>query len=311
MSFLLLAALGFAAPPSPQRVTVGAYVHDIQNLDLKSHSYAVDLYLWFRWKNPALDPASTFEFMNPFDAWGHVKTPVYEKPVRLPSGEYYQVVRNLGRFSRKLPLYDYPYDRQTLLVELEDSSRGSDELVFEPDAVTVNPALELPGFTVGIPRLTTPTVDYPTAFGDLREPRPPSFSRARIEIPIVRPMLPYTIKLLLPILCVVFCAALQLLFHPRHVDSRVGIGITALLTIVALQITLNDDLPETAYLVLMDKIYLGAYLYVIAGLAIVVATTWMLERKDTERAVRLDRAGLKALTAFYIVATASLIALAL
>jgi hypothetical protein len=99
-----------------------------------------------------------------------------------------------------------------------------------------------------------------------------------------------------------FAAALMFLFSPNYVDSRVGIGITALLTIVALQITLNEDLPEIDYLVLIDKIYLSGYLFVISGLGLVVKTTWMIE-KDPEAllaASQLSRRGLLVLTLVYI-----------
>ena len=44
-------------------------------------------------QTPLGDPASSFEFMNPFESWGHVRTTSYEKPEKLPSGEYYQVAR--------------------------------------------------------------------------------------------------------------------------------------------------------------------------------------------------------------------------
>jgi hypothetical protein len=99
----------------------------------------------------------------------------------------------------------------------------------------------------------------------------------------------------------VFCAALMFLFNPTYVDARVGIGITALLTIVALQITLNGNLPEIDYLVLMDKIYLGAYLYVIAGLAVVVKTTWMIEKSAAalKRVNAIHRMSLIGLTLAY------------
>jgi len=293
----------------PARVSVGAYLNDIQNLDLKSHSYSIDIYLWFRWKDKDLDPASGFEFMNPYELWGHVQTKAYPQPVRLPNGDYYQVVRNQGRFSHKLKLYDYPFDEQNLTVEFEDSDMTTDKLVYEadPKALNVNPALELPGFTIGRPEFKVYEVSYATNFGDPRPPPKTAHSRAIIDIPIARPVMTYGVKLLLPILCVIFCAALMFLFHPKHVDARVGIGITALLTIVALQITLNDALPEVAYLVLMDKVYLGAYLYIIAGLAVVVKTTWLLEIEDYKRAIRLDRRSLVFLTLFYLVATFILI----
>lgn len=270
-----LAALLLALPAAqaaPARVSVGAYLNDVQNLELKSHSYAVDLYLWFRWKDPALDPAATAEFTNPYELWGHNRTAVYPKPLRLPNGEYHQVIRVQGRFSRKLPLNDYPFDRQVLSVELEDSALNSKALVYDPAEIKVSPDLALPGFKIGPAVFESRDHRYATDFGDLRYPEA-SYSRLVLSVPIERPALAYSVKLLLPIFCVIFCASLMFLFNPRHVDSRVGIGITALLTIVALQITLNADLPEVDYLILMDKVYLGAYLFVISGLAVVVYGT--------------------------------------
>lgn len=295
-----------AMGPAPEVVKVGAYLNDIQNLDLKSHSYSVDVYLWFRWRDAKLDPGASAEFLNSYEQWGHTRAAEHEPPLRLPSGERYQLIREQGRFSRKFHLYDYPFDRQVLTVEFEDARLGMDRLVYEAEAegLSVNPRLELPGFTIGRPRLTVQPQLYPTDFGDPKGKGREAFSRVRLEIPIQRPMATYSIKLLLPILCVVFCAALMFLFHPKYVDSRVGIGITALLTIVALQITLNDELPDISYLVLMDKVYLGAYLFVISGLAVIVKTTWMLERGSAQRAIRVDRRWLAVLLSAYLASMA-------
>src|SRR5262245_29699180 len=112
----VLLAAALSGPASGARagepITVGAYINDIQNLDMKSHSYGVDLYVWFRWRNPNLDPSASFEFINPYDLWGHSKVVSYGKPEKLPSGELYQVVRVNGRFSHKFDLANYPFDRQ-------------------------------------------------------------------------------------------------------------------------------------------------------------------------------------------------------
>ncbi len=51
-------------PDSPAKVVVGAYINDI-------NSYAVDLYVWFRWKASDLDPSKTMEFMNRYDPNDH------------------------------------------------------------------------------------------------------------------------------------------------------------------------------------------------------------------------------------------------
>jgi hypothetical protein len=65
-------------------VPVGVLVNDIQQLDLQSHSYNVDLYMWFKWRNPDLDPSRSFEFMNAFELWGHILTYETEEPEKLP-----------------------------------------------------------------------------------------------------------------------------------------------------------------------------------------------------------------------------------
>lgn len=299
-----------SAPAAPARVTVGVYVNDVQSVDLKEHSYAADLYVWFRWRDADLgSPADTLEFVNPFELWGHVQSASFEAPVELPSGERYQVVRYQGRFSQKLPLYSYPFDRQTLTVAFEDGQREAPLLVYEPDpsGVVVNPDLVLPGFRLGTPRLKVAEHVYPTNFGDPRHPRGNVYSRVTIELPLDRPVVACTIKFLLPVLCVVLCAALMLVLRPTFVDARIGIGITALLTIVALQITTNDDLPNVDYLVLMDKIYVCAYVYVIAGLAVVVRTTRLVDSHGPQAAERLHRRALGALSVVFVVAFTGLV----
>lgn len=311
-SFFIIASLfSFSTLlTAKEEVTVGVYVNDIQTLDLKTHSYVVDAYLWFRWKNPDIDPASSFEFINSTESWGHTKTNDFEKPIKLPNGEYYQVVRVQGKFSKKLPLYDYPFDKQKLGIEFEDTTIEAKEFsyVLDKNPITVNPELQIPGFQIGKASINASTRSYPTNFGDLRDRATDSFSRIQVDIPIERSVLAYTLKLIFPIFCVIFCALLIFFLHPSRVDARVGIGITALLTIVALQMTLNEDLPEIDYLVLMDKVYLAGYLFVIACLALVIRTARLHDRELCDRAVRIDRRSVLILAPLYVLALVLILA---
>src|SRR4051794_22617920 len=84
---------GEAAPRKFAKVKVGAFINDIQSIDLKLHSYAVDLYVWFKWTDPDIDPADSVEFTNPSELWGHVRSKNFPEPVKLPTGELYQVLR--------------------------------------------------------------------------------------------------------------------------------------------------------------------------------------------------------------------------
>lgn len=292
----------------PERVSVGVHLNDIQSLDLKTHSYQMDFYIWFRWKNPDLDPSASMEIANPYEQWGLMVTPIYEEPEKLEDGSLYQVLRVQGSFSKKLPLYNYPFDRQELTVMFEDGAHDTTALVYVPEpSASVNASLQLPGYRIEPATFAVASRQYDTRFGDPRSADDTSYSRATLGVSLSRPPLAYSTKLFLPVGCVIVCAALMFLLSPGMVDSRVDVGITSLLTIVALQMTYNDNLPDVGYLMLMDKIYLCAYLFVIAGLGMVVHTTRMHEAgKDAEAKV-LHRRSLAGLLAVWLLAMTGLI----
>ena len=309
---LLFPAAGAAQDSEPTVVRVGALVNDIQQLDLQSHSYAVDLYMWFKWKNPDIDPSRTFEFMNAFELWGHILTYESEEPEQLPGGWQYQVLRNQGKFNAKLPLGRYPFDTQDLEVLIENTTADDTEVVFVPDRrpIALSEDLTLPGWKFEEPSLEVVGNRYATDFGEPTSENP-TYSRVVINVPVVRPQGPYAIKLLLPMLLVALTAALALSVHPRYVEGRIGIGITALLTLVALQITSNSSLPEVDYLLLLDKLYILSYAFVVLTLAVIVRNSWVDATGNVSKAARADRQGLAILTGVYFLAAALIFVLSL
>lgn len=315
---LILSAPGVLAQDGPpkgakEKVIVGAYINDIQQIDIKSHNYSMDVYVWFRWHDPKMDPSETIEFMNPVDLPWLSKLKTFPKPRVLKSGELYQVIRAQGKFSRKLPMDAFPFEHHAFLVALEDSISDLNDVEYIADTVPIAmaPDVTLPGYILGTPTLTIAPRSYSTQFGDVDKAArsaAASFSRILIEVPASRPHFPYGIKFILPILGVVFCAGLMFFLKPQHIESRINIGITALLTIVALQITLNEDLPEIDYLVLIDKLYIAAYVFVIASLAIVVRSTRVFEMGQQDRARRVDRNSFVVILVIYLASVAYLLA---
>ena len=302
-----------AAPTGPNEVTVGVYVNDIQQLDLQTHSYAMDFYVWLRWKNPDINPSATLEYMNPFQLWGHIPTPLYSEPQSLPDGSKYMAIRYQGQFNSKLPLEKYPFDTQNLIVQFEDSSSGANKQIFVPDTepVTLNPEMTLPGYILGKPTLTIQSRPYPTNFGDTSLTTLEPYSRVTFDVPVHRPSLTYAIKIILPIFLVVICAAFVFFIHPSFVEGRIGMGITALLTLVALQLTTNSLLPEVDYLMMIDMLYFAAYIYVIASLGQVVRTSWAAHRGDDAKAIRQDRRAFSYMSLIYLVANAAIMGITL
>ncbi len=297
------------APDTPAKVVVGAHINDIQELDFKTNSYAVDLYVWFRWKAPDLDPSKTMEFMNRYDPDDHVRAELYDKPKEMPDGSLYAIVRNQGRFSTKFQLEDYPFDTQFLTVVMEDTISGEDAQVYVPDpdgSIGLDPEITLPGFRVGKPKMQNVSNTYPTNFGDLSDPEATAYSRLRLSIPVTRAVMAMSVKTFVPIVLIVVCAGLVFFVRPRYVEGRIGLGITALLTLVALQLTSSAALPDVDYLMMLDKIYLLAYVFIIVALGRVVMTSWRGADADAERSIsRVDRIWVAVLLIAYLAANAA------
>jgi hypothetical protein len=294
-SLLAWPATSSAADPSPSpapaEVTVGAYIHDIQEIDLLTHSYAMDAYVWLRWKDPSIDPSKSLELMNPYELWSMSRTPAYAEPQTLPDGSQYQVIRFQGTFSSKLPLADYPLDRQSLDIVFEDDAHDETSIVYVPDGdpIDMNPDVTLPGYDIGTPTLTVSNSLYPTTFGDTSEDRPYPYSRVTIAVPVSRPAIAYLVKIAVPIFLVVLVAALSYLLHSSYVEARVGMGITALVALVALQFSMNTTMPQVGYLTALDLVYIASFAFVLAVMAQAVATSWLAHKGEHARAVALDR----------------------
>ena len=285
----VMEAIAGSPAPKPEQVIVGAYVNDIQQLDFKTNNYVIDLYVWFRWRSPDIDPSKSMEFMNRYASDDNRRDVLTEEPEEMPDGSLYSIIRYQGLFSTKFPLEAYPFDTQKLTVIMEDTLAGAAEQVYVADGATpvmVDPVITLPGFRVGKPTMRITTNTYPTNFGDLSVGEADPYSRIVISIPVTRPVIAMSLKTFVPILLIVVCASLVYFVRPRYVDGRIGLGITALLTLVALQLTATAGLPDVDYLMMLDKIFLLAYVFIIVALARVVATSWRGADSDSEAEIK-------------------------
>ena len=297
----VLAASGPAnAEPSAPKVIVGAYINDIQELDTETGSFTVDFYMWFRWKNPIVDPTDSIEVMNSnamenttsSSAGGVTGRPFPEEPVDMPDGTKYQGFRYQGVFSKSMDLHRFPFDTQQLTVALEDVNQDNRELEFVLDTtpVTISDQVTIPGFRIGTPSLTVVDHRYPTGFGDLRSPPNVSYSRIVLDVPLARDALPYLVKIMLPILIVILITSLIYMLPARLEDARTGIGVTAMLTMVALQWTTDSDLPSVEYLMMVDVIYILSMAYILCAMGYAVFASRRSTQESAEALLHaLDR----------------------
>ncbi len=287
----------------PHVVRVGMLINDVQQLDLQTKSYAVDLYIWFKWDDPQhRSLAVSFEFLNPYQLWGHIRRYAGIRPETLAGRDPVLLPPRPG------PVQRQPRDQRLPLRQpgVDSHDRGQVEgrvgarlRARQPDPIAVSPDISIPGWDIGDRVLgggLEPVPDRPSAMPGVTAD---IYSRVIVALEVTRPASTYSLKLLLPMLLVALTAALALSVHPQYVEGRIGIGITALLTMVALQLTSDAGLPDVNNLILLDKLYVLSYVFVVLTLAVVVRNSWVDATGDLVAATRADRRGLVLLTAGY------------
>lgn len=271
-------------------VLIGAYVQNIQSIDPATNSFMADLYVWYRWTDPDLKPYDTVEIMNLHEAWQLMELGKQTKPRVQADGSYYFAERYTGAFNSPLSLVKFPFGTQYLSVILEDSESEKAKLRFVADdrSTSSNPRITLPGYTIGEPTMVVTDFAYDTDFGQLNGTVDNVYSQASVTIPVSTPGLSNLIKYLVPIVLIVVAASLVFYLPPTEVEGRIALGITALLTLVAMEWSATESLPTAAYLTMLDVLYIVGTLFILASLILGIRTAWMARESSEATAIRSD-----------------------
>src|SRR5262249_31601605 len=107
-----------------------------------------------------------------------------------------------------------------------------------------------------------------------------------------RPPLTAATKFFLPLLVILLVALVALFVHPKELEVRSSVGVTALLACFAFHFAVADTMPNVAYITLADVIFLVSYALTAILLIVSVAAYW-LDHKGRESAwKRLDYSAL-------------------
>ncbi|MFT3710660.1 MAG: hypothetical protein QM817_23810 [Archangium sp.] len=268
---LTLAVL--AQSPPPQKVTVGLHLRNVEGVNLEENAYHANFVLWAAWDGDR-DPTKSLRFVNLLEAWALTLNPVYDEPLTLPDGRHYQRFTGEGRFFHKFELGSFPLDAQRVVLELEDAQRTDAELTLEVDpASALEDDLKVPGWIVGASIEEAVKVKNASNFGLATGGG--ERTRLRFGTTISRPRRVFFVTMFPPILLVMMCCWFIFFLRPVHVEARVGTVITALLTIVFLQLAFTDDLPYLGTAVLLDQVFNFSYV-IITGILLecVVVMRW-------------------------------------
>ena len=261
-------------------VYAGVDLIDIHDVDIKTSTYAMDFYLWFRYRANIEDPnfqPTAFVFTNAVSIDDNSMTPIREPETDEVTGITTVTYRVTGVFKNPFYFYEYPFDVQELSIQLRNKDATTSYIQYVVDRIGMQYLNEdaltkhfkdngafnnLAGWKVITSSAqesifsTTSTLGNPQNFGRNTST---DFSLIDIGVEVKRDSLQFIIKSLLPLLFTLILAYITF-FLPLGHSERLGVGSTALLTTAFFHLSLADALPQIGYTVAMEYLFYASYL---------------------------------------------------
>jgi hypothetical protein len=147
----------------------------------------------------------------------------------------------------------------------------------------MNDHLTIQGWRVGEPRAEAGTGP--------RVARSGTFARFDVELVIERDWSYHAWKLGVPLTLIVLMAYGVYLIPASALPQQIGLGMTAMLTLIAYMLTLGGTLPRISYLTRADRFFVGSAILVFLGLVKAVAAVAVAQRPEAGVVDRLNRWG--------------------
>lgn len=237
----------------PTEVQVGIYVIDVDEVDSADQSFAASVYYEARWKNPLLRHKGPGPMhRNIADVWSPRLTIMgqqmawrsFPESVEIrPDGTVISKQKVWGRFSQPLMLRDFPFDRQTLSIQLVAAGLSEEHVKMVPlvgeagRSSSIASKFSLPDFDVESWE-ALPIPFYPVE-GQV------GVAGYNMNINIHRQPTYYILKVIIPLCLIVIMSWLPRWIDPEQIGTNIGVSTSAFLTLVAYLFAITVLLPRS------------------------------------------------------------------
>lgn len=277
-------------------VYVGISINDISQVNVETdRRYTVDFYLWFRGKDSL--PFDQIEFTNAPDSV-NLGDPIAEQ--KFEDGTLYRLYRIKAEFTNSFDLKNYPFDRQALEMRFKHKFLTRETLIYVLDLLgmeqTAGPGLVsqlnqnkaliavTDWYASDASYYIDTTRDYstlgnPAWFG---EDKNIDYSRFNARIEIVRDVIRFNVKNLLPVLFLISLAYLGLYLPKGNYGEITAIMTGTVLSVVFFHVDLSGRL-NVGYTVALDYAFYGVY-FILVLVTLLSIIAW--HRAESDKDVR-------------------------
>jgi hypothetical protein len=289
-ALLILLASGEPAPShsaaggAPEMCRVGINIEELYDLDVESDTFGAVLWLWSLCPSAQAAPLETIALPTGSD--------LDVSDLRgSPAGEagYYQYQRIQGTFRHDWDMSHYPFDRQRLVIPIDETDRGSSVVVFEPDVASsfLSAAIrtKLQEWDISDLSLEASITEDPSSYG-LPDAEGEGYAHLEASVVLERTQVLTFLKLTAGVFAAALIALLSLFLDPRDRGSfgtRLGVLAGVLFGVLLSMRAADAFIGDASRLTLVSKIHLVALALIVVIASIAIAEGRRVDRGQLVR----------------------------
>ena len=262
----------------------GMNVEDLYDLDMSRDTFGGIFWIWTVCPSPALKPLETIAFPTASSGpnLGSIETE------DIGSGGEYASRRVQGTFRQNWNMDQYPFDRQQVVVPIDETRYGAQRLVFEPDTresfLTPDIRERLGEWRVSDLMLEASVSEEASTYG---LPGADGARYARVEATFTLERAQYVpfFKLTSGVFAGVFIAFLSFFYDPNDrggFGGKLGLLVGVLFAVLVNLRTADTSIGDAAHLTLVTRIHL-----VTLAVIVVLALVALRDRRRVERGLEV------------------------
>lgn len=299
-TWLLTVSTALAAPiSSPQTCQIGIYVTSLRNFKFADKSFRADFRVWSVCPSKDLKPLESMEIIDALESEiisDNTTNKKNQSDSFTTKEQVYWSERDLSAvLYQNWDVQNYPFDRHTLKIVLEEGIQDATGFVYTPDFKNSGylHSMRVGGWKIIDFALQEDKIIYQTTFGDPELVNKQGvYSRLTVSIPIQRVKYVSFFKLTIGVY-VAFAVAMLSFFYetgqPSLVSARTSLLVGCLFSALVNMRGSESVLGRTESLTLVDQIHIVAIVYIFAASLATVLSRLTTERGQAKQAIWLDR----------------------
>lgn len=280
----------------PDTVKVGAYVISVHDINFHEKEYTIRFWLWFVYNNGEFDFSKQLDIPNAKEI---------EDPQIITdsiNGKMWAIMKMKCVMKENWDVHDFPFDKQHLKVQIENTLFDNKSLIFVPDTAgsKFDEKEAIDGWIISNFKVSNNNNDYETGFGDDSN-NYQVFSTFNMQMDIERNAWGLFAKIFIGMYIAFLISIISFTPRPSELEPRFGLPVGGLFAAVGNKYIIDSLLPESSSFSLVDTLHAFTFFAIFITLVVSAVALKLHDYGREEQSLKVNRIGSRIVVITYVI----------